>query len=58
VARFKKLYKLKLKQFFSNCKSKDFKNSKKFWKFYSNVVKVKSVKKLMIFHLGSQMGYQ
>jgi len=46
VARFKKLYRLKLKQFFSNCKSKDFKSSKKFWEFYSNVFKVKSVKKI------------
>jgi len=46
VTRFKKLYRFKLKQFFSNHKSKAFKNSKKFWEFYPNIVKVKSFKKI------------
>lgn len=28
--------------YFSNCNTKDFKNSKKFWKFYSSIIKIKS----------------
>ena len=39
---FKKLFRIKLKNFFAKHESKDFKNSKKFWNFYSNLMNIKS----------------
>jgi len=45
IASFKRLYRLKLKIFFANCESKDYKNSKKLWKFYSSITKIKSSNK-------------
>jgi len=42
---FKKLFRIKLKNFFAKHESKDFKNSKKFWNFYSNLINIKSCNK-------------
>jgi len=39
---FKKLFRIKLKNFFAKHVSKGFKNSKNFSKFYSNLINIKS----------------
>ena len=36
------IFRIKLKNFFAKHESKDFKNSKKFWNFYSNLMNIKS----------------
>ena len=42
MQRVQKSTKTKLKEFFSKREGKDFNNSKKFWRFYSNFINIKS----------------